>query len=335
MIATRVLDTKINTMYSEFDRGLELDLVGIFSCLICYNSLLLNGNNQFFMYTSGGMAYAWMVVRSISTQIASPSEAQITNKIIDICFQIDVVLFTILFCWALRQAFAIYTSKNRKQIAEHKLRLLHICHSASEWFLAVIVLLVLVCLLGKALRPSLHVSRQDLSGKTALVIEGCQGNAFLHAQALASWKAEVVITCHDKVLAEEAVTALRKSSNSEVVASYHVDLTDIESVTQFAERWRTSAKSLHILIHGNLQACKETEQSVLAEPEIAEMFFIKNYIASYILDMRLFSILEANRPSRIIHLVDDCYKSGNFKVDKDWSGYLQTSGWQGTRRAAE
>ncbi|EKX47789.1 hypothetical protein GUITHDRAFT_106343 [Guillardia theta CCMP2712] len=248
------------------------------------------------------------------------------NKVIETCFQVDVALFAILFCWALRQAFVIYTSKNHKQIAEHHLRLLHISHSASEWFLAVVVLLVLACLLGKALRPSLHVSRQDLSGKTALVIEGCQGNAFLHAQALASWKAEVVITCHDKSKGDEAVAALRKATNSGSIASFQVDLTDIEDVLQFTERWISSDKKLHILIHGNLQPCISSDGAdfpVLSDPRDAESFFTRSYLASHIIDERLLDVLERSRPSRIIHFVDDCYKSGVFKVDLDLFEYLK------------
>ena len=101
---------------------------------------------------------------------------------------------------------------------------------AVEWLLAVFVILSVLAVVAAYRRPSLHVSRTDMTGKTAIITESCTGRGFLHAQTLAAWGAAVVVTCDTAAEAERSAKRIRDVTGNSDVRGLPLDLGAVDSV---------------------------------------------------------------------------------------------------------
>ena len=93
----------------------------------------------------------------------------------------------------------------------------------------------------------------DLSGRTAIVTGGYSGLGLETTRALAGAGARVVVPARRRAAAREAVEGI------EGVETDHLDLSDLESVRGFAERFLASGREIDIVINNaGIMACPET-----------------------------------------------------------------------------
>ncbi|MFJ8977485.1 SDR family NAD(P)-dependent oxidoreductase [Streptomyces sp. NPDC102282] len=93
----------------------------------------------------------------------------------------------------------------------------------------------------------------DLSGRTAIVTGGYSGLGLETTRALAGAGARVVVPARRRSVAEEAVGGI------DGVETDDLDLSDLESVRGFAERFLASGRAVEIMINNaGIMACPET-----------------------------------------------------------------------------
>ncbi|MFE2019107.1 SDR family NAD(P)-dependent oxidoreductase [Streptomyces sp. NPDC059499] len=97
------------------------------------------------------------------------------------------------------------------------------------------------------------LSGVDLSGSTAIVTGGYSGLGLETTRALAGAGARVIVPARRRAAAEEAVKGI------DGVETDDLDLSDLDSVRGFAERFLASGRELDIVINNaGIMACPET-----------------------------------------------------------------------------
>ncbi len=137
----------------------------------------------------------------------------------------------------------------------------------------------------------------SLLGKKAIVTGGTDGIGLEVARELARNGAEVIICADDVLKGERALLNLRKSLHGASVSFERLDLSDLESVSEFCHRIRLGQHELHILVNnGGIAAVPEHLQSKQGH----ELMFAVNYLGHFAITAQLFSLLEATPDSRVI-----------------------------------
>ncbi|MER5466089.1 SDR family NAD(P)-dependent oxidoreductase [Streptomyces sp. NPDC002668] len=117
----------------------------------------------------------------------------------------------------------------------------------------------------------------DLTGKLAIVTGGYSGIGLETTRALAGAGAHVVVPARRRAAAQEAVAGIDSVEVDEL------DLSDLESVRGFAERFIASGRSIDLLINNaGIMACPETRVGPGWEAQ-----FATNHLGHYALVNRL------------------------------------------------
>ena len=120
---------------------------------------------------------------------------------------------------------------------------------AKEWLLAVLILVVLLGAVASYRRPSLHVSRTDMTGRVVIITQSCSGRGFLHAETLARWNAHVTVTCDREPEAKASAARIVEATGNPNVRGMLLDLRSIRSVRAFAARFAETHERLHVLVN--------------------------------------------------------------------------------------
>lgn len=125
----------------------------------------------------------------------------------------------------------------------------------------------------------------DLSGKLALVTGGYSGLGWETTRALVGAGAHVVVPARRRSTAEEAVESIEGAGTVEVD---ELDLSDLDSVRGFAERFLSSDRAIDITINNaGIMACPETRVGPGWEAQ-----FATNHLGHFALVGRLWPAIE-------------------------------------------
>ncbi|MFC8450835.1 SDR family NAD(P)-dependent oxidoreductase [Kitasatospora sp. NPDC057223] len=128
----------------------------------------------------------------------------------------------------------------------------------------------------------------DLSGRTAIVTGGYSGIGLETTRALAAAGARVVVPARRRAVAQEAVEGI------DGVETDDLDLSDLESVRGFAERFVASGRKADIVINSaGIMACPETRVGPGWEAQ-----FATNHLGHYALVNRLWPAIA--RGARVV-----------------------------------
>jgi NAD(P)-dependent dehydrogenase (short-subunit alcohol dehydrogenase family) len=141
----------------------------------------------------------------------------------------------------------------------------------------------------------------DLTGRRAVVTGASSGIGVETARALATAGAEVTLAVRDINAGKRVVADLTGQTGNQNIAAEAMDLSDIESVRAFVERWQGP---LHILINN---------AGVMAAPLARtskgwEAQFATNHLGHFALAVGLHDALRSGAPARIVALTS----SGHF-----------------------
>ncbi|KZK99928.1 MULTISPECIES: oxidoreductase [unclassified Pseudovibrio] len=153
---------------------------------------------------------------------------------------------------------------------------------------------------------------QDLTGKTAVVTGGNVGLGFQSALELAESGAHVVIACRSVEKGETAMARIHQKVSSASLEVIPLDLTDRDSIHQFAQVFSSKHGRLDILLSNagvvNLKELARTKEGW-------EMHFATNHLGHFLLTGLLFETLVATPDARVVTVSSGAYKAAKMNFD--------------------
>lgn len=146
----------------------------------------------------------------------------------------------------------------------------------------------------------------DLTGRTAVVTGGYSGLGYETVKALAGAGAQVTVPARRPALAQTVLGELGPA-----VQVAELDLSDLASVHDFAERYLAAGRSLDLLINN---------AAIMASPLIRvgpgwESQFATNHLGHYVLTNLLWPVLTADGGARVISLSSSGRKLSGVRFD--------------------
>jgi NAD(P)-dependent dehydrogenase (short-subunit alcohol dehydrogenase family) len=146
----------------------------------------------------------------------------------------------------------------------------------------------------------------DLTGKVAIVTGGYSGLGLETVRALADAGAHVVVPARRPDEARQALEGIDNVSVDEL------DLSDLDSVKAFAQRFGESGSRLDFLINNaGVMACPETRVG----PGDWELQFATNHLGHYVLTNLLWDRLTADGGGRVVALSSTGHKISGIHFD--------------------
>jgi NAD(P)-dependent dehydrogenase (short-subunit alcohol dehydrogenase family) len=168
----------------------------------------------------------------------------------------------------------------------------------------------------------------DLSGRTAVVTGANSGLGLVTARELARHGASVTLACRNTGKGEQALQSIQSEVPSASLALMALDLSSLDSVQQFAERYRAEHTGLDLLVNN---------AGVMAPPRKLtvdgfEMQFGTNHLGHFALTAQLIGLMEGRDDARVVTVSSNAHKMGAIKFDdlqrehgyRRWSAYGQS-----------
>jgi NAD(P)-dependent dehydrogenase (short-subunit alcohol dehydrogenase family) len=144
------------------------------------------------------------------------------------------------------------------------------------------------------------VPANSVVGKTVIVTGANSGLGFETARVLAQEGAEVVMACRSAAKCKVAMEEIQQANPKANLKAQLLDLSDADSVRNFAAEFLASHKNLDLLI--NNAAIMATEYATVQWPGGAvESQFATNHLGPYLLTGLLQKVLESTSGSRVIN----------------------------------
>ena len=137
----------------------------------------------------------------------------------------------------------------------------------------------------------------NLAGRSAIVTGSNSGLGFETAKQLALHGASVTLAVRDRVKGEQAATTMRSSNPDQDIHVGQLDVSDLESVREFADTWsREHPDGLDLLINNaGIMATPRRESAQGFEMQLAT-----NHLGHFALTGLLFPALVAVSNSRVV-----------------------------------
>jgi NAD(P)-dependent dehydrogenase (short-subunit alcohol dehydrogenase family) len=146
-----------------------------------------------------------------------------------------------------------------------------------------------------------------LQGRVAIVTGATGGLGEKAAQELARAGAETILAGRNAIKGQAAVAAIRDKFPAAHVGFEAVDLADLASVAEFAQRYSSTHQSLDILINNaGVMALPHRQTTV----DGFEMQFGTNFLGHFALTARLLPQLRAAAAPRIVNLSSIAHRTG-------------------------
>jgi dehydrogenase/reductase SDR family member 12 len=152
--------------------------------------------------------------------------------------------------------------------------------------------------------PSLH-------GTVVMVTGATSGLGLAAAEGFARLGAIVWLVARSDARGEQARAAVLERSGNHDVHVGLCDLSDLQSVRQFAERFTAQAERLDVLV--NNAGVLTAERAV--SPDGIELTFATNVVGPFLLTNQLLPLLEQSAPARIINVSSGGMYTQPIRVD--------------------
>lgn len=152
-----------------------------------------------------------------------------------------------------------------------------------------------------------------MKGRVCLVTGGSSGVGKATAMGIARLGATVIILCRSRERGERAVEEIKTSSGNENISLMLADLSAQESIRRFADDFKRSQSSLHVL--SNNAGIMLFERQLT--PDGIEKVFATDYLSHFLLTNLLLDLLKASAPSRIITVAGNPRHVRRARIDFD------------------
>jgi NAD(P)-dependent dehydrogenase (short-subunit alcohol dehydrogenase family) len=156
----------------------------------------------------------------------------------------------------------------------------------------------------------------NIADKNVLITGGSSGIGLATATELAQQGARVTVTSRSSDRAEQTVRAVEEQAGASIAADL-VDLSDLESVRQFATRYNSKHDHIDVLINNAGNVFASRRETV----DDNELTFGTNHLGPFLLTSLLSASLGGNEPSRVINTSSVAHanaKQGIFFDDLRW-----------------
>jgi NAD(P)-dependent dehydrogenase (short-subunit alcohol dehydrogenase family) len=162
-------------------------------------------------------------------------------------------------------------------------------------------------------------------GKLAVITGATGGLGYQTALGLAQAEAEIVLTGRNDAKGREAISKIRRQLPDARISFEALDLANLASVADFAQRFATAHASLDLLINNAGVMALPTRQTTA---DGFEMQFGTNYLGHYALTAQLLPLLRsaAHQP-RVVNLSSIAHRTG-FIDFSDLQGERLYSPWK-------
>ncbi len=150
----------------------------------------------------------------------------------------------------------------------------------------------------------------SMAGKTALITGSTSGLGREVAMRLGSMGAEVIVHGRNPERGQEVVDAINEAGPGSAVF-YQADLGSLEEVRALVERISDNHDSLNLLIN-NAGILGTGDDGPVESADGYELTFAVNYLSHFVLTRGLLPLLEADTPSRIVHVSSIAQQPVNF-----------------------
>ena len=151
----------------------------------------------------------------------------------------------------------------------------------------------------------------DQSGKTVIVTGSSSGIGYETAKVFADNGAEVIIAVRNATKGKNAEEKIKLQNPNANVKVMIVDLANLKSVREFAEKFNAGYDKLNLLI--NNAGVMIPPYSKTADG--FELQFVTNHLGHFALTALLFDKLKATPDSRIVNVASMAHKYGNINFD--------------------
>jgi NAD(P)-dependent dehydrogenase (short-subunit alcohol dehydrogenase family) len=151
----------------------------------------------------------------------------------------------------------------------------------------------------------------DQSGRTAIVTGANSGLGLVTAHELARHGARVVLACRNTQKGEAALRDCRADAPGAELELEELDLASLDSVSEFAERFRSGHEGLDLLINN---------AGVMATPRRStadgfELQFGTNHLGHFALTGLLIGEMEGREDARVVTLSSGAHRIGRIAFD--------------------
>lgn len=160
----------------------------------------------------------------------------------------------------------------------------------------------------------------NLNGKEVIVTGSNTGLGYETALAFYQVGANVTIACRSRDNAEKAINKMKALGGEGTLTFRELDLSGLNNVKQFAERFISENQSLHLLVNNAGVASPPLSKTT----EGFEMQFGVNFLGHFALTGLLFPLLKVTGGSRIVTISSNGYQDAtidfdNLRSEKDYN----------------
>lgn len=151
----------------------------------------------------------------------------------------------------------------------------------------------------------------SLGGRVVMVTGATSGLGLAAAEGFASLGATVWLIVRSEERGQRARAAIAERSGNQDVHFGVCDLSDLQSVRLFAQRFTAQADRLHVLVNNAGVLAPRREVS----PDGLELTFATNVLGPFLLTNLLLRLLEHSAPARIINVSSGGMYTQRIRVD--------------------
>lgn len=167
----------------------------------------------------------------------------------------------------------------------------------------------------------------DQSGKTIIVTGGNSGIGYETALGLYEAGATVIVACRSKEKADEAISEMKKQGGKGKLEPGVLDLSDLESVKDFADTFLKTHSKLDVLVNNAgvmVPPASKTRQGY-------ELQFGVNFLGHFALTGYLYPLLKTTSQSRVVTVSSMAYLHGTI----DFENLRSEKGYNDVREYAQ
>lgn len=150
-----------------------------------------------------------------------------------------------------------------------------------------------------------------MNGRVCLVTGATSGIGRVTARELARRGATVVVHGRNAEKCAAAVEEIRRTADNPAVEALVADLSSLAAVRRMADEFRGRYRSLHVLV--NNAGLSLNRRYVSADGY--ELMFAVNHLAHFLLTNRLWDMLQASAPARVINVSSGLHKYSRLRFD--------------------
>ncbi|MGN6478518.1 MAG: oxidoreductase [Flavipsychrobacter sp.] len=159
----------------------------------------------------------------------------------------------------------------------------------------------------------------NLNGKEAIVTGSNTGLGYEIALVLYQAGANVIVACRSKENAEKAISKMMALGGEGTLTFSQLDLSSLNSIKQFAERFIHEKQRLHLLVNNAGVASPPLSKTT----EGFEMQFGVNFLGHFALTGLLYPLLKVTDGSRVVTVSSNGYQGAtidfdNLRSEKDY-----------------